>query len=334
MAVRVRSRAPGRVNLIGDHTDYTGGLVMPMAIDRATTVDLEPGGDEVFLTSGERTEPAVVPIDIENPAEAGSGWARYVAGVVAAIRPERGGTGTVSTTVPLGAGLSSSASLEVALALALGFRGTAIEVALACQRAEELAWGVATGVMDQLASAAGRAGHALLIDCTSLDVIAVPVPPDVQVIVADSGQRRTVAQSAYAQRRRECDQAAEAVGPLREASPGQLSAIADPLLVRRARHVVTENARVSQFAQALAAADLAEAGALMQASHASLRDDFEVSTPALDSLVEDLVATPGVYGARLTGAGFGGCVVALADPGSPAAGWRLHASDGAAVEEP
>jgi galactokinase len=254
-----------------------------------------------------------------------------VAGVVAVVRPPTGGTGTVTTTLPVGAGLSSSAALEVAVALALGFDGPPLELALACQRAEHLASGVPSGVMDQLASAAGVEGHALLLDCESYEITPVPIPDGVEVVVVHSGQARTLVGSPYADRRRDCEAAAAIVGPLRRASLADVSRLADDRLRRRARHVVTENERVLACADALRAGDLAGAGTLMAASHRSLRDDFEVSTPALDTLVERLSATPGVYGARLTGAGFGGCVVALAEAGSPAEGWRMHASAGASV---
>ena len=328
----VRAFAPGRVNLIGDHTDYTGGLALPMAVHLGTTVELERGGHTVELTSADEPEPAVVPLDVGDPAALPPGWARYVAGVVAEVRPAEGGAGTVATTLPLGAGLSSSAALEVAVALALGFRGTPLELALACQRAEQRAWGVQTGVMDQLASAAGRAGHALLMDFTSLDVTPVPVPADVEVVVADTGERRSVAASAYEERRRQCERAASVVGPLRSAAPEAVAALEDPVVRRRARHVVGENARVLGFAECLRVGDLEGAGRLMVESHASLRDDFEVSTDALDGLVERLLGIDGVLGARLTGAGFGGCVVALVRPGTNAPGMRVRAAGGATVE--
>ena len=327
----VKAHAPGRVNLIGDHTDHTGGWVFPMAVDRGTTVELARGGDAVELASADESEPARVPLDVADPTTVSPGWARYVAGVVAVLRPDRGGTGTVRTTLPMGAGLSSSAALEVAVALVLGFEGTPLELALACQRAEQLAWRTRTGIMDQLASAAGVAGSALLIDCTSLDVTPVPLPAGVEVVVADSGQRRSVATSAYEERRSQCEAAEAVIGPLRTASLAAVAALDDPVVRRRARHVVTENARVLDFAAALRAGDLPAAGRLMAESHASLRDDFEVSTPAVDDLVERLRAAPGVYGARLTGAGFGGCAVALADAGSPVPGWRLSAAGGATV---
>ena len=329
---RVRARAPGRVNLIGDHTDYTGGYVFPAAIDRGTVVELEPGGAVVELTSDHDPAPAVVPVGVTDPGSLDPPWARYVGGVVAVVRPAAGGRGHVSTTLPVGAGLSSSAALEVAVALALGFTGTPLELAQACQRAEHLASGVPTGVMDQLASAAGQAGHALLIDCTSLEWTPVPLPESVALVVAHSGRSRTLVGSAYADRRAQCEAAAARIGPLRDATLAAVESLDDDILRRRARHVVTENARVLAFADALQRDDLAAAGRLMVESHQSLRDDFEVSTSALDDLVARFLATPGVYGARLTGAGFGGCVVALADRRSPAEGWRLQAADGARLE--
>ena len=325
----VTAHAPGRVNLIGDHTDYTGGLVLPMAIDLGTTVTLTRGGTRVVLESDVEPGVADVPLDVAEPSGVTPDWARYVAGVVAVVRPSVGGTGSVTTTLPVGGGLSSSAALEVAVALALGFEGTALELALACQRAEHLAVGVPSGVMDQLASAAGVAGHALLIDCGALVVQPVPVPADASVWVIDSGQPRKLVGSAYAERRAQCEAAEAIVGPLRDASIEALSAIDDDVVRRRARHVISENARVRAFARAFADGDLAAAGALMVESHTSLRDDFEVSTPVLDALVEGLAATDGVFGARLTGAGFGGSVVALTAPGVALDGRRVEASGGA-----
>jgi len=329
---RMTARAPGRVNLIGDHTDYTGGLVLPMAIDRVTTVSLERGGRMVELASASEALPALVDIAVIEPADVQPPWARYVAGIIAVLRPDEGGTGTVETQLPVGAGLSSSAALEVAVALALGFEGSVLELALACQRAEHLAARVPSGIMDQLASAAGVPGCALLIDCTSLEVTPVPMPESVEVVVVDSGERRALASSAYAERRRQCEEAAALIGPLREASPEAAGDLDDPTLRRRARHVVTENLRVAAFARALADGDVAGAGGLMTESHASLRDDFEVSTPGLDRLVGRLNATDGVYGARVTGAGFGGCVVALAALGAVSGGWSFRPAGGATVQ--
>lgn len=334
--------APGRVNLIGDHTDTTGGLVLPMAIDLGTTISGRAGGDRVVLRSAEEPDPAVVPLDVTEPAAMEPGWARYVAGVVAELRPSAGFDGNVTTTLPVGAGLSSSAALEVAVALALGFEGTALDLAHLTRRAEQQASGVPCGIMDQLASAAGVEGHALLIDCDALTVDPVPVPDGVEVRVVHSGQSRTLAGSAYAERTASLAEAEGVLGPLRllavdrpevaldSAAVADLVApLTDPVLRRRARHVLTENARVRVFADALRRLDLPALGPLLAASHTSLRDDFEVSTPVLDALVERLVATPGVLGARLTGAGFGGCVVALTEPGALEEGWRVHAGPGA-----
>jgi galactokinase len=327
----VRAFAPGRVNLIGDHTDYNGGWALPMAVEWGTTVEVERGGNRVELTSSEEALPAVVDVDVVDPWAVEPAWARYVAGVVAVLKPETGAVGTVRTTLPVGAGLSSSAALEVAVALALGFEGTPYELAQACQQAEHLASGVPSGVMDQLASALGQEGHALLMDFTSLEVVPVPMPAGVDVVVAHSGEARALAGSAYAERRAQCEAAAKIIGPLREAGEFHLARLEDPLLLRRARHVVTENRRVLEFADCLWMGDLAGAGRLMAASHQSLASDFEVSTPALDALVAEMSAVPGVYGARLTGAGFGGCVVALADAASEVRGWRLHPSVGAST---
>ncbi len=327
----MRCVAPGRVNLIGDHTDHTGGLVLPMAIDLATTVTGRPGGAEVRLWSAALGTRAVVPLDIADPAAVRPGWARYVAGVVSVLRPERGFTGTVSTTLPLGAGLSSSAALEVAVALALGFEGTPTELAMACQRAEHEATGVPCGPMDQLVSAAGVTGHALLVDCGDLTVVPVPLPTDVEVVVVDSGEHRQLVSSAYAERRRQCEEADRALGGLRRATLADVATLAHPVVRARARHVVSENDRVRRFVAALGDGDLPMCGALMASSHESLRRDFEVSTARLDDLVARLSATPGVFGARLTGAGFGGCVVALARPGALAAGRRVRAAAGARV---
>ncbi|MBV6508943.1 MAG: Galactokinase [Acidimicrobiales bacterium] len=323
--------APGRVNLIGDHTDYAGGLVLPMAIDLGTTVSGTRGGQRIELLSGAMTEAATIDLPVADPAAVSPRWARYVAGVAAELGTRHGFTGTVTSSIPLGAGLSSSAALVVSVALALGFDGKPLDLALLCQRAEQRASGLPCGVMDQLASAAGVEGHALLIDCGALTVEPVPIPEQVEIVVIHSGASRALAQSAYAQRCSECASAAALIGPLPEASTDDLARVSDPVLRQRARHVITECARVRSFVAALEAGELATAGRVMVESHKSLRDDFEVSTPALDHLVEDLIHTEGVYGARLTGGGFGGCVVALAHRGSAVEGRRVRPSAGARI---
>jgi galactokinase len=329
----VRAFAPGRVNLIGEHTDHTGGLVLPMAIDLGTAVTGTIGGQVIELHSPVDPEPAVVPIDVVDPAGVTPGWARYVAGVVTELCPTVGFSGSVGTTLPIGAGLSSSAALEVAVALALGFTGSAIELAQLCQRAEQRATGVPCGIMDQLASAAGIEGHALRIDCTTLSVQPVRLPDDIEVVVVDSGQRRDLTGTAYAERAAACQAAQAAIGPLREASAADVERLTDGVVRRRARHVVTENARVDQLVDALTTGDRTSMSDAFQASHTSLRDEFEVSTPVLDALVDRLTAAAGVIGARLTGAGFGGCVMALVDKGTRIPDdltfWRVRPSAGA-----
>ena len=336
----VEAYAPGRVNLIGDHTDHSGGFVLPMALDHGTTVAFTPapadaGATRVTLTSSDERQPAAVPLDVRDPRQIEPTWARYVAGVMVELGAAGhlliGGAGTVRTTLPIGAGLSSSAALVVAVALAFGARGTPSEIAELCRRAEERASGVPCGIMDQLVATAGVEGCALLIDCTSLHVTSVPLPAGVEVVVVESGERRTLAGSPYAARRADCERAATMVGPLRHAVLYDVERLDDERLRRRARHVVTENARVVAAVEAMRTGDMTTAGRLMNESHASLRDDFEVSTPALDRLVAQLAGTPGVYGARLTGAGFGGCAVALVAAGTEVAGWRVHASAGARV---
>jgi galactokinase len=327
----IRAFAPGRVNLIGDHTDHQGGLVLPIAIDRGTAVTGEAGGDWVRLRSDAEEGLVEVRVGGHPPPTLGPGWGRYVSAIVELGRPPRGFVGDVSTTLPLGAGLSSSAALELAVALALGFEGSPLELARLGQRSEYRAVGVPCGIMDQLTSAAGVADHALLVDCHDTSIDLVPMPEGVDVLVVDSGQRRSLEDTAYNQRLIECARAAEEVGPLRLLPA--VGSITDPLARRRARHVVSEIIRVRAFADALVANDARAAGELMVESHESLRSDFEVSTPRLDAMVRDLAATPGIYGARLTGAGFGGSVVALAAHGAalPEGAVRVRASMGARV---
>jgi len=308
-------RAPGRVNLIGDHTDYHDGFVLPLAVDRDCVVAARPR-DDGRVTAQSLELPGVVDVAADGsdePVSVEPSWGRYVAGVVRALveagRAPSGVDAVLSSSVPAGSGLSSSAALEVAVALALG--GSALPsrvLALACQHAEHLATGVPSGAMDQLASVLGEAGHALLIDCRTLDAEPIPLPERLAVVVLHSGVTRTLAGSAYADRYAAGQTVAVRLGirALRDASLDQVRD--EPV----ARHVVTENRRVLDFADALRTGDATRLGALLLASHASLRDDYEVSTPELD-LAVDLLVEHGAIGARLTGAGFGGCVVALAE---------------------
>jgi galactokinase len=333
-----RATGPGRVNLIGDHTDYNQGLALPMAIGLGVNVrfSTSPEG-RIVVTSTAFGTGAEVPRDLPgDPATIAAvepPWARLSAAMIALARPDTGGSIHIDTTLPIGSGLSSSAALSVALAEVFEVGGSAEETAEVCRHAEHLS-GVPVGAMDPLICAGGRRGHALLIDFATLATRQVLVPREAEIVVVDSGQRRTLRTSDYAVRVAECDRAAAVVGPLGLAVESDLAALSDPLLWRRARHVVTECQRVKDCAAALTAGDLAGAGALMGESHRSLAGDFAVSTPVLDTLVQHLASRPGVFGARMTGAGFGGCVVALSRPGaidldalaSPA--WRVGPSDG------
>ncbi len=341
----VRAQSPGRVNLIGDHTDYNEGLALPMAVDLGTTVTFVPdAGERVVLRSSHDPEPADVDLhavlDPQRLDTLEPRWARYVAAIVATVRPPAGGTGSVHTTLPVGAGLSSSAALEVATALVLGCSPEPVTLARTCQHAEQAATGVPTGIMDQLVVSAARERCALLIDFTDLSMLDVEMPVGAEVVVVHSGETRYLGHTAYGERRAECEAAALRLGPLGHLDAHSAGAIPDARLRRRVRHVVSECARVRGFVAALETGDLAEAGRLMSESHRSLADDFEVSTPGLDSLAAGLSGRPGVFGARLTGAGFGGCVVALTEPGALDVGglgtpaWRVHPARGAHLVAP
>jgi len=328
-----RAFAPGRVNLIGDHTDYNLGLALPMAIGLGVEVAYRPDERDTLLIETDLEAGAGAVVPIAGPAGSLPPWARLAKAIVDQLHPDRGGAVRVSSDLPLGAGLSSSAAFGVALSLALGAELDALALARLCQRAEA-AIGVPVGLMDPLVSVAGRRGRAALIDFASLHTTLVRVPEDACFTIVDSATPRTLEGSAYAARRTECETAAAILGsPLGTCAPEAVESLRDPLLRRRARHVTTEVARVRAFADSLAGNDLEAAGALMTASHRSLRDDFEVSTPALDRLVDALCALPGFLGARLTGAGFGGCVVALSRPGVelplPNRRWSVVPSDGA-----
>ena len=318
------------MNLIGDHTDYTGGLVFPMAIDRGTTIEFETGGSAIELRSDAEDEPIRIELPATgDPSIVAPRWGTYVAAMAHELGAATGITGRVTSTIPAGAGLSSSAALECAVGLALGFDGTPTDLALAAQRAEHAATGVPTGIMDQLCIAAARRGHATMIDCHTREVTHVAVPDDLDIVVRFVAHR-TLVGSAYADRVAECRAAEDVLGPLRSTSPATVAAAdLDDVVRRRARHVVTENQRVVDFAVALAGADYRTAGSLMIESHRSLASDFETSTPTMDLAVADLIETPGVFGARMTGGGFGGCVVAICEPGALTDGWIVEASDGA-----
>jgi galactokinase len=328
------------VNLIGDHTDYTGGLVLPVAIDRWTEVAGERTGTRLRLMSADEDGTLDVPLPVRDPGAVTPAWGRYAAAVAAELGTTDGFVGTVGTDVPVGAGLSSSAAFEVAVALALGApHGSEAErVALAqqCRRAEHAATGVPCGIMDQLASVAGVEGHALLIDCHTLSIAPVPIPHGVDLVVRFVAHR-TLEGSEYADRVAQCTAAEAVIGPLRLAGHGAWEALDDPVLAARARHVITENARVRAMVDALGVGDVATAGQLLVEGHASLRDHFAASTPQMDAAVEAWLRVPGVHGVRMTGGGFGGCIVALAESGALDADlgpstWKVHAVAGAHLQ--
>jgi galactokinase len=291
--------APGRVNLIGEHTDYSGGLVLPIAIQLGITLEVEEIGCELSLRSD----------------RADDGWLRYAHGIAAELaalgRPDVGFRGALTSTLPAGAGLSSSAALTVAVGLALcavaAWEPPPLELADACRRAEQRAVGVPVGILDPAASLLGREGSALLLDCGSLEHAWIPIPAEAAFVVLDSGVARTLEGSEYAVRRAELEAGVSG----------------------RVRHVRTENERVRGFVDALERHDLTAAGELMLRSHASLRDDYEVSTPELDALVESAYAEV-AYGARLVGGGFGGSVLALFDR-DRAGGFVVEPSGGAEI---
>ena len=321
-------QAPGRVNLIGEHTDYNDGFVLPCAIDYQTVVAAAPREDGlvrvVAADYGNATDEFRLDGIIQSRPDAQ--WANYVRGVlkhlIARGVPAHGMELAVAGNVPQGAGLSSSASLEVALGTAYsalhGLHVSPTDIALNGQEAENKFVGINCGIMDQLISALGARNHALLIDCRSLETRAVSVPKDLAVLVIDSKIQRGLVDSEYNTRRKQCEAAAAHFGAkaLRDVDEAMLAAAEsklDPLVFRRARHVVTENARTVAAADALAQGDIKRMGQLTAASHASMRDDFEITVPAIDALVEIVQGVVGeTGGARMTGGGFGGCVVALA----------------------
>jgi len=316
-------RAPGRVNLIGEHTDYNDGFVLPMAIDRAIWIALRPRQDrhvECFSLDLQTR----VHFSLDSFQKGGEDWGEYLKGLAWVMQDAgmdlSGWEGVLAGDVPVGAGLSSSAALEMAIARAnvvvsdLEWDPTAF--ALLGQQAENEWVGVQCGIMDQLVSAAGVEDHGLLIDCRSLEVEPIPLPPETSIVILDTGTRRELVESAYNERRKQCEFAAQFfnVPTLRDVSVELFNAQAhglDKIARKRARHVIKENERTLKAAEAMRARNARTLGQLMDASHESLRDDFEVSSDALNCMVSIARGYPACMGARMTGAGFGGCAVAL-----------------------
>ena len=325
-------RSPGRVNLIGEHTDYNDGFVLPMAIDRAAWIALRPRADnQVFAISTDFNQRRQFSLD-KPPRPAEVAWIDYLIGVAWALQKRgyvpMGWEGIVSGDVPIASGLSSSAALELATARAFysvsDFEWDAAAMAKAGMAAENDWLGIKTGIMDQMISAAGVENRALLIDCRSLETHSAPLPPETAVVILDTGTRRGLVDSKYNERRKQCEAAARAFGvrALRDvdvAAFNRQAAELAPLIRRRARHVVYENDRTLRARDAMNAGDAAALGQLMIESHISLRDDFEVSSDALDRIVACANAEAACYGARMTGGGFGGCAVALVKADSAAA---------------
>ncbi|KAM6403311.1 galactokinase [Rhynochetos jubatus] len=327
--------APGRVNLIGEHTDYNGGFVLPMALQLGTVLVGSPTQDgtiSILTTSAEADGPQRVQFPAPrqgSPLSPGQPrWANYIKGVIQHYRggPVPGFSAVVASDIPLGGGLSSSAALEVAtytfLQQLCPDDGDLVAKALACQKAEHTFASMPCGIMDQFISVMGKDGHALLIDCRSLETVLVPLTDaSLAVLITNSNVRHTLTGSEYPTRRRQCEEAAAALGKasLRDATMAELEAARSQLgeeVYRRARHVIAEIARTAQAAQALRDRDYRTFGRLMVESHNSLRDDYEVSCPELDELVAAALEVDGVYGSRMTGGGFGGCTVTLLEAGA------------------
>jgi galactokinase len=316
-------RAPGRVNLIGEHTDYNDGFVMPLAIDRAVWIAARPRGDS-YVTLYSVDFEQMAEFSLEEIVKRENLWVEYVQGVAWALQEDghalQGWNAVIAGDVPIGAGLSSSAAIELAAARTFcavaGIEWIAPEMAKLCQRVENQWVGVQTGIMDQMISATGVAGHAVLIDCRWLHLDPVPLPPGTAVIVLDTATRRELVTSAYGERRAQCEEAARFfnVPALRDVTLPQLEAVKDMLedvVYRRARHVVSENERTVAAANAMRQGDAVLLGQLMNESHTSMRDDFEITNDALNIIVDCAREHEACIGARMTGGGFGGCAVAL-----------------------
>lgn len=331
------ARAPGRVNLLGEHVDYNDGLVLPAAIDRevqlAAALTVEQRVSLYAIDLDERTIFSLDALDekVDLEGKPLPGWALYPAAVAWTLQEAgfqvSGIQAVYSSDIPIGAGLSSSAAVEIGFGVLWRAFGKLdidqLKLAELCQRAENVYVGVSCGLMDQFASACGIEGHALCFDTRSLEWETAPLPSGTALIIADSGVRRALASSAYNQRRAECEQAVELlqqsmpeIHSLRDVSPTEFAAYSfflPPIIRRRAEHVVKEIARVQSAVSALRREDIRAFGALMYSGHASLRDLYEVSTPELDTLVEITRQLPGCFGSRLTGAGFGGCTISLVE---------------------
>jgi galactokinase len=319
-------RAPGRVNIIGEHTDYNDGYVLPAAIDRAIYFAARPRVDAtVRLMSVDFNARTQFDLDSLDDPDLPT-WSKYPRGALWWLQDHGhyvpGFDAVLGGDIPIGAGLSSSAAIEVGmieLGLALGGGQMAqVDKALAGVEVEHQFIGMPCGVMDQMASALGQAGHVLLIDCRTLGTDPIPVPSTASIVIMDTAKRRGLVDSAYADRREQCEAAAEKMGvaALRDANSAQLEAAKADLgdtLYRRAHHVISENSRVQVAVMALRAGGLKTVGQALRDSHASLRDDYEVSCAELDTMVDIANAQSGCYGARMTGGGFGGCAVALVD---------------------
>lgn len=315
----VRYSAPGRINLIGEHTDYNLGWSLPIALPQRTSIVFEPSDTDALTVSSDLADGAVrIPLTTK-PGEV-RGWAAYVAGVVWALRSAGhrvpGGSMSITSAVPMGSGLSSSAALECAALGALCPHVDRLDQARLAQRAENEYVGAPTGLLDQLSSLFGAPSTALLIDFRELSVQPVGFDPSasgVELLLIDSRERHGHVDGEYAARRLSCERAAADLGvaSLREvAEVAALVDVSDPVDARRARHVLTENQRVLDCVAALGVSDYIEAGRIFTASHASMRDDFAITTPHLD-LIADAAVRAGALGARMTGGGFGGCVIAL-----------------------
>jgi len=329
-------RAPGRVNLIGEHTDYNDGFVLPMAIDRSVWIALSARVDSQIRIRSLDLKIETT-FDLQSFTR-GDGWIEYIKGVAYELQAAgfklQGFDAVMTGDVPRGAGLSSSAAVELATARSFGavsgFNWDAVQMARLAQKAENEWVGVNCGIMDQMASAASREGFALFLDCRSLEIQYAPLPESISVVILDTSTRRGLVDSAYNERRNQCEEAAHWFGvrALRDVSVDEferrisLSPIAgtkteklDEAVLKRARHIITENSRVLEAVQVMKTGNVKRLGELFNASHISLRDDFEVTNNALNTMVDCAREQESCYGARMTGAGFGGCAVALVEKG-------------------